>query len=536
MELRLKDCELNPRAWQDKGYQVPQADMDEIRANTSKEPTWIHFGAGNIFRAFPAAVLQDAINFKKTNKGVIVAESFDYDIIDKAYVPYNNMSLVVILKADGTIDKKIVSSVTESVKADADDEASWNRMIEIFRAPSLQMASFTITEKGYSVKDNSGNIQGIVQKDFEDKTLKPHHAMGKAAALLLERYNAGELPIAMVSMDNCSHNGDKLFDGIMAYVDRWVADGVAPEGFKAYVTDDSKVSFTWSMIDKITPRPDDKVRQMLQDDGFVDTDIIITDKHTYTAPFVNAEEAQYLVIEDKFPNGRPPLEVGGVIFTDRETVDRVEKMKVCTCLNPLHTALAIYGCLMGYDKISEEMKDDLLKTFVTRMGNDEGMPVVVNPGIVEPQKFLDEVLTKRLPNPFMPDTPQRIATDTSQKLPIRFGETIKAYGEKDLDINSLKYIPLVIAGYARYLMGVDDEGETFELSPDPFLEDLQKYVSGIKLGDKPEAGCLKELLTREDIFGVDLYKAGLGEKIEGMFAELVAGKGAIRETLQKYEK
>lgn len=133
------------------------------------------------------------------------------------------------------------------------------------------------------------------------------------------------------------------------------------------------------------------------------------------------------MIEDAFPNGRPELEKGGLIFTSRETVDKVEKMKVCTCLNPLHTALAAFGCLLGYKLISAEMKDRTLKKLVEEIGYTEGLPVVVNPGALDLGKFLDTVLKVRIPNPFMPDTPQRIATDTSQKLAIRYGETIKAY-------------------------------------------------------------------------------------------------------------
>ena len=78
---------------------------------------------------------------------------------------------------------------------------------------------------------------------------------------------------------------------------------------------------------------------------------------------------------------------------------------------------------------------------------------------MDPKAFIDTVLQVRVPNPFMPDTPQRIATDTSQKLAIRFGETIKAYAESDeLDVASLKLIPLVFAGWLRYLMAVDDAG------------------------------------------------------------------------------
>lgn len=125
------------------------------------------------------------------------------------------------------------------------------------------------------------------------------------------------------------------------------------------------------------------------------------------APFVNAEECQYLIIEDAFPNGKLPLDQCGIIYTSRETVDKVEKMKVCTCLNPLHTALAIYGCLLGYTLIADEMKNPLLKKMVEMIGYREGLPVVVDPGILDPKQFIDEVVTKRIPNPFMPDTPQR---------------------------------------------------------------------------------------------------------------------------------
>ena len=100
---------------------------------------------------------------------------------------------------------------------------------------------------------------------------------------------------------------------------------LVPQGFLDYLKDESKVSFPWSMIDKITPRPDAKVQKMLEEDGFEDNYTIITDRHTYTAPFVNAEETEYLVIEDQYTNGRPPLEQGGVLYADRETVDKVEK-------------------------------------------------------------------------------------------------------------------------------------------------------------------------------------------------------------------
>ena len=152
--MKLSEIEtgtLNPQEWTDKGYELPKFDLKAVRAKTHDEPTWIHFGAGNIFRAFPAALLQQVLDAGEYDRGVIVAEGFDYEIIDKAYRPYDNLSLLVLLKSNGSIEKRVVASVTESLKADPQFHEDWDRLVEIFQKPSLQMVSFTITEKGYSV-------------------------------------------------------------------------------------------------------------------------------------------------------------------------------------------------------------------------------------------------------------------------------------------------------------------------------------------------------------------------------------------------
>ena len=524
--MKLNDIlsgQFNAAEWEAKGYQLPKFDREAVIRKTHDEPTWVHFGGGNIFRAFPAAILNDALNTGKYDRGVIVAETFDFEVIDKAYAPYGNLSLLVSLQSTGTIEKKVIASVTEALKADYQFD-DWKRLVEIFRNPSLQMISFTITEKGYLV----------APADLE-RGLTPVLAMGKVAALMLERYKAGALPLTVQSMDNCSHNGDRVKAGIFAYAERWLSDGLVDEGFLAYLKDESKVTFPWSMIDKITPRPHQLVQKMLADDGFEDNNYIETERHTFTAPFVNAEEVQYLVIEDNYTNGRPPLDLGGALYTTRETVDRVETMKVTTCLNPLHTAMSIYGCLLGYTLISAEMADADLRSFIQKIGYIEAMPVVTDPGVLNPYEFIGAVINRRLPNPFMPDAPQRIAMDTSQKLPIRFGETIKKYIARGLDMSNLVLIPLTLAGYARYLKGIRDDGTPFEPSPDPMLAELQAIVAPLEVG-KPDQdfSCLHALYSRADVFGTDLYEAGLGEQIEGMVKELYAAPGAVRATLHKY--
>ena len=514
---------FNAGEWEAKGYQLPKFDLAAVRKKTHDEPTWVHFGGGNIFRAFPAAILNDALNTGKYDRGVIVAETFDFEVIDKAYTPYNNLSLLVSLQSSGTIEKKVIASVTEALKADFQFD-DWNRLVEIFRKPSLQMISFTITEKGYSV----------APADLE-RGLKPVLAMGKVTALLLERFLAGQLPLTVQSMDNCSHNGDKVKAGVFAYAEKWVKEGLAPQAFLDYLNDSSKITFPWSMIDKITPRPHQKVQEMLAADGFEDNNYIETEKHTFTAPFVNAEEVQYLVIEDNYTNSRPPLDLGGALYTTRETVDKVETMKVTTCLNPLHTAMSIYGCMLGYTLISAEMADDDIRAFIQKIGYMEAMPVVTDPGVLNPYEFIGAVINRRLPNPFMPDAPQRIAMDTSQKLPIRFGETIKKYVTRGLDMTNLQLIPLTLAGYARYLKGIKDDGTPFEPSPDPMLAELQAIVAPLQVGKADQDySCLHDLYSRKDVFGVDLYEVGLGQQIEGMVKELFAGNGAVRATLHKY--
>jgi len=536
--MRLNNQELaNKAQWEKAGIELPKFDREAMILATEKTPEWVHFGAGNIFRIFPAALQQTLLEQGIEKTGIIMVTGRDGEVIDKIFRPCDNLTLGVTLKADGSIQKKVIASVAKVLWMGKKEE--FEELKTTFRAPSLKMASFTITEKAYNLLDASGSFQADVVSDFETGPAgkdgeAPKTYLAKITALLLERFRAGSLPMALVSMDNCSHNGDKLFGAVENFAKKWSEKGLVEKGFLEYTRDRSKVSFPWSMIDKITPGPDKGVKELLEKDGFTDTEFYA--KTTPTAPFVNAEEPQYLVIEDNFPAGRPALEKTGVLFTVKETVDKVEKMKVCTCLNPLHTALAIFGCLLGYTRISEEMKNPDLIKLVEIIGYREGLPVVVDPGILSPQKFIDQVIKVRFPNPFMPDTPQRIATDSSQKIPVRYGETVKAYlASSTLKMDDLKLIPLVMAAWVRYLMGINDEGKPFTVSPDPLLASLAPVVAGIKLGDKGSFhSILEPILSDKRIFGVNLYEAGLGERVERYFEELVAGPAAVAKTLKKY--
>ncbi|CCU80921.1 D-mannonate oxidoreductase [Halanaerobium saccharolyticum subsp. saccharolyticum DSM 6643] len=536
--LKLAKKELKDKTqWTEAGIEPPEFDYQNLIDKTKANPEWVHFGAGNIFRAFIARLQQELLNTGKVETGIIAAEGFDYEIIDKVYQPAENLSLVVKMSADGNMNKTLLASITEALKADSSFEKDWEELKEIFKKPSLKMVSFTVTEKGYALDNMDGEFFSFVLEDFEAGPEGDlNHLMAKVTALAYERYQAGAYPFAFVSMDNCSHNGQKLKDAVLTVAEKWIENGLVEKEFIAYLGNESKVAFPWSMIDKITPGPAPEVKQKLEDIGFKNTEIVKTNKNTEIAAFVNAEAPEYLVIEDNFPNGKIALDKVGAIYTDRDTVNQVETMKVTTCLNPLHTAMAVYGCLLGHTSIAEEMEDQEIRALVEQIGYKEGLPVVVNPGVLDPKSFIDEVVKERLVNPYIPDTPQRIAKDTSQKVAIRFGETIKSYRDAD-DLNpaDLVVVPLAIAGWLRYLLAVDDQGIEMPLSSDPMLDELTSQLEGIELANIDSVGDkLKPILANDKLMAVDLYEIGLGEKIEGYFKEMIAEEGAVRATLKKY--
>ena len=531
--MRLSNESLNDKAfWKKADINLPLFNREQMISATMVAPSWIHFGAGNIFRAFPAALAQSLLDQGIEKTGLVVAVRYDKETINRCFGAFDNLSLLVTLKSDGSTGKKVVASIASYLGMECD----WARLLKVFAAPSLQMVTFTITEKGYNLNGVDNRHLPDIAADLNAAPASAKSFPGRVAALCHERYVLGAHPLAMMSMDNCPRNGEKIFAVLEFFAGAWSENGLVDKGFLDYVRDPGKLSFPWTMIDKITPGPDDVVRDSLSALGLENMHSITAGKNTCIAPFVNAEETQYLVVEDAFPNGRPALEKAGVLFTDRETVEKVERMKVGTCLNPIHTALAIFGCLFGFRRINEEMKDAELVKLAKGIGYSEGLPVVVNPGIIDPKKFIDEVINVRLPNPFLPDAPQRIAADSSQKIPVRFGGTLKAYRDAGKNLGELRLIPLVFAGWLRYLLGIDDKGNPFEVSPDPLYDSLKTSLEGITPGKTdPEDihGRLEKILSNPSLFGLNLYEAGLGERVEEYFTKMIAGPGAVREVLSR---
>ena len=311
MKLNIDSVLTEKDAWAAAGVALPKFDIAAMREATAKTPEWVHFGAGNIFRGFIGSLSQRLLNEGLSKTGIIACDTFDYEVIDKIYDAHDNLTLNVLLNPDGTTTREVLAGVAQGLKVNFADEKSAAQLKAIFRAPSLKMLSFTITEKGYQLRRTDGSLMPVVEADMKEGPAKARHAMSIVAALLLERFGAGALPMAVVSMDNCSHNGEKLMSAVLEVASAWVKNGFAPAAFLDYLKDESKIAFPWSMIDKITPRPHPMVEKSLSEAGIEGMAPIVTEKKTFIAAFVNAEKPQYLVVEDKFPNGRPPLEKAG---------------------------------------------------------------------------------------------------------------------------------------------------------------------------------------------------------------------------------
>ena len=212
----------NSEAWEKAGITLPGYDVEAV-SEKAKRRTWCgYISESEIFSVYLSVVLLTAF-WKKgvLNRGITCIETFDYDVVDKIYDPYDNLGLSVILHGDGTREYKVIGALAEAVKAQSSDPAHWNRLKEIFTSKSLQMVSFTITEKGYALQKADGTWFPFVEADIKNGPDKATGAMAVLVAMLYERYKAGRYPIALVSMDNCSRNGAKLRESVLTMTEEW---------------------------------------------------------------------------------------------------------------------------------------------------------------------------------------------------------------------------------------------------------------------------------------------------------------------------
>lgn len=120
-------------AWEKAGINLPGYDVEAVTEKAKKEPGWVHFGIGNIFRVFIGGIADGLLEGGVLDRGITCVETFDYDVVDKIYAPYDNLGLNVILHGDGTREYKVLGALAEAVKAQSSDAGQWDRLKEILR-------------------------------------------------------------------------------------------------------------------------------------------------------------------------------------------------------------------------------------------------------------------------------------------------------------------------------------------------------------------------------------------------------------------
>ena len=146
----------NHDSWEKAGIRLPGYDVSAVSEKAKKEPQWVHFGIGNIFRVFIGGIADGLLEQGVMDRGITCVETFDYDVVDKIYEPYDNLGLSVILFGDGTREYKVLGSLAEAIKAQACDTAQWKRLKEVFASrwcllplPKRDMLCRRQTERGF---------------------------------------------------------------------------------------------------------------------------------------------------------------------------------------------------------------------------------------------------------------------------------------------------------------------------------------------------------------------------------------------------
>jgi mannitol 2-dehydrogenase len=326
----------------------------------------------------------------------------------------NGLYTLVLEHPDGTRDSRVIGSIVGCHYAPDEREDT----IELLAAPTTRIISMTITEGGYQVRD-SGSVFGLITE-----------------ALARRRSRGIKAPTVM-SCDNVEHNGDVARRAVVAHAEfagldlsHWVADNVR---------------FPSSMVDRITPVTTPEIVAGVQRDfGVADAWPVV------------AEAFASWVLEDDFADGRPPLEEAGVLLVDN--VGPYEAMKL-RLLNAGHQCLCYFGWLCGYRMVHDAARDPLFAEFLLAYFDSEAMPTLRPvPGIDLPAYSRE--LVERFANPGVGDTVARLCAYSSDRIPKWLLPVIR---DNLASGGPVRLAAATVASWARYVEGVDEQGEPIEV-------------------------------------------------------------------------
>ena len=401
---------------------VPGPTYDRARVRTGV----VHFGVGGFHRAHQAAYHDRLMNAGKAldwgicGVGVMPADRR----MKKALEAQDGLYTLVIKHADGTYEARVIGAITEYLFAPDDPEAVIGKLAD----EATRIVSLTITEGGYGVDPGDPDLA---------PGATPRTAFGLVVEGLRRRRERGLAPFTIMSCDNLQGNGNLSRRAFTAF-----ARLRDPE-LGAWV--EREVRFPNSMVDRITPVTTDDDRAEVHERFGIDD----------RWPVVSEPFTQW-VLEDSFSLGRPPYEDAGVQVVD--DVEPYELMKL-RLLNASHQALCYFGYLAGYRLVHEAAQDPLFRAFLRGYMDDEATPTLAPVPGVDLDEY-KQTLIERFSNPEVRDTIARLCAESSDRIPKWLLPVVRA----QLDAGGpIERAAAVVASWARYAEGVDEQGEPIEV-------------------------------------------------------------------------
>ena len=447
------------------GVLTPRYDRQQLQTRI------VHFGFGAFHRAHQALLTDRVLNAQGGDWGICEISLFSGDRLMSQLREQNHLYTVLETGANGN-QAIIVGAVKECLNAKLDSLAA---IIEKFCEPQVAIVSLTITEKGYCIDPATGSLDVSNPRIIHDMQhpTEPHSAPGILVEALHRRRERGLSPFTVLSCDNIPDNGHVVKNAVLGMAEKRAAE------LAAWIQ--QHVSFPGTMVDRIVPAAtEESLDEITRELGVADPCAISCE------PFIQ------WVIEDNFVTGRPQWEVAGVQMVD--DVLPWEQMKL-RMLNGSHSFLAYLGYLAGFQHISDCMQDSAFREAAYRLMMNEQAPTlrITN---VDLSRYAASLI-ERFANPALKHRTWQIAMDGSQKLPQRMLEGIREHLTRGSD---WPLLALGVAGWMRYVSGVNDAGATIDIR-DPLSEKIRLLVESSSDAERVSA-----LLSLQEVFGTDLVK------------------------------
>lgn len=402
----------------------------------------VHFGVGGFHRAHQAMYLDALMNDGKAlDWGLVGVGTMPGDArMRDALKGQDCLYTLVVKHPDGRLEPSVIGCMVDYLFAPDDPAAVLDRLCDT----STRIVSLTITEGGYHVNQVTGEFDptdASLQADIADGAV-PTSAFGFITAALRRRRTEGAEPFTVMSCDNLPGNGDVAKQMITAFA-RLQDEHAEDEPLADWMAE--QVAFPNCMVDRITPvTAESDIASLAERFGIQDAWPVVCE------PF-----AQW-VLEDDFPTGRPPFEDVGVQVVDDVVPYELMKLRL---LNASHQALCYLGYLSGYRYAHEVCQDPLFVDFLLGYMEHEGSPTLPQVPGVDLDAYRRQLI-ERFANPEVRDTLARLCAESSDRIPKWLVPVIVRNLETGGEIERSA---LVVASWARYAEGADEQGEPIEV-------------------------------------------------------------------------